>query len=75
MTLIARMSVVECNWCGDKTTLHHEIEYEGDSGYPFNKALEQAGWTEPWDKDEGYTHRCPKCTTALKDRPKRQQDI
>lgn len=62
MTLVARTSTVECDWCGEKVTLlHHDIAYEADSGYPFNKALDEAGWGEPWDEDEGYIHVCPKC--------------
>jgi len=62
MTLIARMSVVKCDFCTKEVTLHHEIVYEPDSGYPFNKALDDAGWTEPYIKNKGYLHRCPECT-------------
>lgn len=67
MTLIARMSVVKCDFCGQEATLHHEIEYEADAGYPFNKALDAAGWTEPYIGKADYPsygHRCPSCTQA-----------
>lgn len=43
MTLLARTSTVQCDFCGASAVLAHEIEYECDAGYPYNKERRRVG--------------------------------
>ena len=66
MGLRSRTSVVCCDQCGIESTLHHDLAYSVYSGYAFNKALDEAGWSEPFDSDVGYMMYCKECTNLMR---------
>jgi hypothetical protein len=63
VAVIKRVAVVKCDHCGRTVDLDLSLEYTG--GYPFNKALSEAGWGEPYTID-GYKHLCPTCLTSYR---------
>lgn len=67
MSLIKRVSTVSCDWCGLHQELEHDIDLEADAGYPYNKAKDGAGWSEPFiKKQKQYIDLCPACTAKYR---------